>query len=88
MIKGLLLNSDQFFDGVGPLRPGCMCLMGDGDGLAITCPDCGQESYLPFKGAGPCWEWDGDPTSPTLLPSIKSRCCGWHGYLRAGNWVP
>lgn len=40
------------------------------------------------------WTWDGNPTEPTLSPSIncikdppKSYGCGWHGFIRAGRVV-
>jgi len=43
------------------------------------------------------WAWDGNVDAPTLSPSInclshgpngeKYAGCGWHGWLRAGEWT-
>lgn len=34
-----------------------------------------------------CWDWDGDPTRPTLSPSLKRNVpCKFHGYLERGVW--
>ena len=63
---------------------GAVCFMGQ-DGLAFKCPCCGTEGYLPFKGPGDTWEWDGNTTAPTVTPSIRyTGGCLWHGWLKAG----
>ena len=59
-------------------------------GIAIKCPGCGSESYLSVKKdyPPPNWEWNGNEEKPTLTPSVHSvGCCGWHGWLRDGEWV-
>lgn len=69
---------------------GAVCFLGvdDVQGLAIKCPGCGRESYLPTDGGpGPNWNFDKNREKPTLKPSVYSKgCCGWHGYLTAGEW--
>lgn len=46
------------------------------------------EGVNPNDG-GARWHWDGNKERPTLTPSIldKGDCCGWHGWLRNGEWV-
>lgn len=61
-------------------------------GLSYVCPcGCGSESALifhPYPKYRPDearWTWDGNEQSPTLRPSIlRTRGCGWHGYLTVG----
>lgn len=60
--------------------------------LRYRCPCCGGEGALPIRGRAVTplqqWDWDGNREAPTLSPSIlRSRTCGWHGYLRAGVLV-
>lgn len=60
-------------------------------GMHFTCPcGCGRDGWLPFRPeSSPSWEWDGDRDAPTLRPSVlQVGGCGWHGWLRAGVWVP
>lgn len=61
-------------------------------GIAFVCPcGCARESFLPMRGRGHPheWDWDGNREAPTLTPSIQQvGGCGWHGWLRAGEWVP
>ena len=65
--------------------PGCVELMGGGDGLHMLPVNSPQRS--------PQWDWDGDLDAPTVSPSILSRfgpraegeperVC--HSFLRAG----
>lgn len=58
-------------------------------GLAVMCPGCGQETWLPINGGDESAGWDltGDLAAPTLTPSVLNRCCGWHGWMRAGVLV-
>lgn len=60
-------------------------------GIRYRCPCCGGEGILPFRGISqltPSWIWDGNAEAPTLSPSIlRSRTCGWHGFLTAGHLV-
>lgn len=61
---------------------------GRAGGVAFDCPGCGGDSYVPVdKEFADSWTWDGNETHPTLTPSLGQRCCGWHGYLTAGNLV-
>jgi len=58
-------------------------------GMIIRCPGCNVESAVSFHPEDRVhWEWDGDREKPTLSPSLNSvGCCGWHGWLREGQWV-
>ena len=57
--------------------------------IRFICPcGCGGYIDLPVKSMCPeGWDWDGNVDEPTLSPSILNRPCGWHGYLRKGEWV-
>ncbi|MEO8602671.1 MAG: DUF6527 family protein, partial [bacterium] len=67
-------------------------------GFGIRCAGCRSASFLALEpyDCPPMWRLvSGDPRKPetvTLSPSVfhtKERGgCGWHGYLRAGVWVP
>jgi len=78
-----------------PAAPGAIeyrrRLDGSLGGIAFICPcGCGSESYLPMRGFGHPqeWSWDGNRDAPTLTPSVQQvGGCGWHGWLRAGEWV-
>lgn len=58
-------------------------------GVWILCPSCGQRSYLPIQtNYHPNWTVTcREPL--TLQPSIHHNVeeCGWHGYLRGGEFV-
>lgn len=61
--------------------------------LDFICP-CGCRGvscipvFQPGEGGIKGWEWDGHGFEPTLSPSIlRSGDCGWHGYLRGGEWI-
>jgi hypothetical protein len=60
-----------------PRRPGKLC------GVPL------QPSPPNVKGCS--WQWDGNADAPTILPSIDCRvadgCCGWHGWVRAGEFT-
>lgn len=61
----------------------------DGSNWSLCCPGCGE---LGGPSPGATWRvvaggFD-DVSTLTLEPSIHCRgCCGWHGYLRAGEFV-
>lgn len=61
-------------------------------GIAFMCPcGCGQDSWLPVGQGGferKEWHWDGNEEAPTLTPSVLNTFCGWHGFLKAGVWLP
>jgi hypothetical protein len=59
-------------------------------GVAFNCPGCGGDSYVPINSEEyhNGWDWNGSDDAPTLRPSLGQRCCGWHGYLTAGELVP
>lgn len=64
--------------------------------LMFTCPGCGQWGGVQaFDGPKKPDGWQivagmlDDPTTLTLSPSIHCvGCCGWHGYLTAGEFKP
>ena len=65
--------------------------------LNFCCPGCGQFGSIPCSSPKstdrPSWEIKSgtlaDPRTLTLAPSIHCvGCCGWHGYLRDGVFVP
>lgn len=60
--------------------------------LVYVCPcGCKAVSSIPIVrpgNTGEGWEWDGNEVLPTLKPSIfRHISCGWHGFLRKGEWV-
>jgi hypothetical protein len=59
--------------------------------IIFNCPGCGNVGGCPVvPGAHdgkPAWTFDGHRESPTLTPSIRMGCCGWHGFLTAGEFV-
>lgn len=65
-------------------------------GLIFACPcGCGDVSGITFdlvpewRPGEPRWHWNGDEDAPTLSPSLhKTEGCRWHGWLRAGEFVP
>lgn len=63
--------------------------------LQFACPGCGRFGAIrcgsPKPGESPSWVIAAgslaDPTTLTLTPSINCvGCCGWHGYLTAGEF--
>lgn len=61
--------------------------------FVIICPGCGNACVLSLRlGLGfdgdkkQTWQWDGNPESPTLKPSINHVGC-WHGWLTAGEFT-
>lgn len=58
----------------------------------LVCPGCATLTVLALRPlqagkTGHSWEWNGDTAAPTLTPSIHHVGC-WHGWLRAGVFVP
>lgn len=56
--------------------------------LFNKCPGCGRSAVLRIGGdVRPRWILESaEPL--TLSPSVHSvGCCGWHGFLRGGEWV-
>lgn len=55
----------------------------------LCCPACGQVG-TPKKDTS--WTIEAgsfdDVATLTLRPSIAKDCCGWHGYLTAGEFAP
>ena len=68
---------------------GAICYMNDPvEGIALKCPCCARETYIPLQEPGPVWKWDGNKEKPTLSPSIQFvGGCRWHGWLRGGEFV-
>lgn len=52
---------------------------------------CGVPLKKPNR-LGYVWSWNGSLDAPTLSPSIDCReangGCGWHGFVRDGDWSP
>ncbi len=53
------------------------------------CPGCDYGHSVRTKGPEPCWQWNGDPTKPTVTPSllveqsnVDRRC---HSFIRDGQ---
>lgn len=68
-----------------------------GDRLMFGCPGCGLWGGVnaghPKPAQGPSWDIVSgtldDPEHLTLSPSIHCiGCCGWHGHLKDGTFVP
>lgn len=62
--------------------------------LFFGCPRGRDECCVPIapqkNGAGASWKWDGERDAPTLTPSINCNGkagCGWHGWLKRGEFV-
>lgn len=58
------------------------------------CPGCGRSCGMATfpegkpKPESPSWKMTGWPNAITLEPSVHCKgCCGWHGYLKNGEWV-
>lgn len=66
---------------------------GEVHGWAFGCPGCGKQSWVYFNAPGETWGWAvvsgdvRDPSGVSLMPSLLQRCCGWHGWFRAGTWT-
>ena len=80
-------------------QPGDFDLVRDRTGayrsMGFRCPACATVAALtlhrvgePAPGdRGPVWQWNGGEDRPTLTPSvIHAGTCGWHGWLREGQW--
>jgi hypothetical protein len=63
-------------------------LTGQVVGLAICCPGCGSQSWLPFDGSRGWQLRSLDPLhiEPSVFHTIEAGGCGWHGFLRGGVW--
>jgi hypothetical protein len=60
------------------------------DYVWMLCPGCGQRSALPIRNCAAPLGWRLVSREPlTLEPSIyhNEEYCGWHGYLRNGEFV-
>ena len=68
---------------------------GGGGHIMLKCPGCGQDSGMHCRTPGTphppdrqSWELSGLPDAPTMHPSINCvGCCGWHGWLKNGEYV-
>lgn len=74
-------------------KPGSV-FMADGDGdrpwLHHHCPGCGLRTGLRLYGPNhPFWVLDSKPGEPiSISPSVHhSGGCGWHGFLKNGEWA-
>lgn len=78
-------------------QPGAFKIEVFGDaGLAwftYNCPcGCGSVGQFPLVPKGVAhdnhtWEWDGNSTHPTLIPSIRRHVeCKFHGHMQSGVW--
>lgn len=83
----------------GDLYPERASADGNVVGYVYACVGCGAVSGIHLHGRvgeGSRWRVEsgdpGRPSSLTLSPSIlhdpAKGGCGWHGWLRAGNFVP
>lgn len=92
-MKAQVVHDSDLFEAGGP---GTVMFASDKDGddacLLIKCPGCGEKSALPLDDSTdpsrPGWKLvNKDPI--TLNPSVHHSVfsCGWHGYLRNGEWV-
>lgn len=78
------------------LPPGSAHYVREHNRLQFACPGCGQWGGIrighPKPTETPSWDivagTTDDPTTLTVSPSIHCvGCCGWHGYLRNGEFV-
>lgn len=61
--------------------------------IVMNCPCCGDESAMDVyesdqpKSPSPSWLIENFSEAVTLSPSINCvGCCGWHGYLKHGEF--
>ncbi|MBP0022199.1 MAG: hypothetical protein J7647_32165 [Cyanobacteria bacterium SBLK] len=83
-----LIPLDRYPEDSESPPPGSVCDLGDG--LLYCCPGCGEKSYLNTSDPQlpPYWARSGDLQNLTLSPSIYHKHgCGWHGWLRNGEFV-
>lgn len=75
------------YDEFSPAGDGTVMISSDGKTLYIKCPGCGQASAMTLGGdVHPRWNVV-QRTPLTLEPSVNcTGCCGWHGFLRNGEW--
>jgi hypothetical protein len=83
-----LAESDMAPEG---LHPGWKA--GDVLGVLLTHP-CSKrdgevvQDFIP-TGYMPSRDWNLESRDPiTMSPSIAYECCGLHGFIREGRWVP
>jgi hypothetical protein len=92
------LVTDIDADGAQPGDVEALAIDGTVWGYGFACPGCGSKSFLALGGENPEPRWTvtaGDAAQPagvTLSPSVFHTAarggCGWHGWLRAGVFVP
>lgn len=66
-----------------------------GGHIMLKCPGCGEASGMHCREPGTLhppdqesWELSGLPNAATMSPSINCvGCCGWHGWLRNGEYI-
>lgn len=100
MLAVICKNREEF-DAAGPgaiflWRFGDKTVEGGAAGhIMLKCPGCGEESGMHCRLPGTphppppqqSWELSGLP-DPTMNPSINCvGCCGWHGWLKNGEYV-
>jgi hypothetical protein len=73
------------------LQPGETFVVDRGKWLLFRCPRTGRECQIalsPQRNAnGASWRWDGSADAPTVEPSVNCGGCGWHGWIRSGEFV-
>jgi len=67
---------------------------GDVLGVLLTHP-CSKrggevvQDFIPVNYLGSAHDWKLESRDPiTISPSVSYTCCGTHGFLRDGKWVP
>jgi hypothetical protein len=55
--------------------------------IFITCPSCGQRNALPMPPFTFTWNAETFTIGPASI-SLPAPGCGWHGYMRNGEWIP
>ncbi len=59
-----------------------------GGGAIIKCPGCGSESACDERSDDNHPSWVMDKATHTWSPSVHhNKGCGWHGWLKNGEWV-
>lgn len=95
-MRAVLCQTHDEFDKAGP---GAIFLWrfeekGSHGHVMLKCPGCGRESAMhcrtpgtPHPDVGASWELTGLLDKPSMHPSINCvGCCGWHGYLKNGEY--
>lgn len=72
------------------LKPGEIFKNDRGKWLIFRCPRKGHQCQISIRpqrnASGASWDVSGEEGAPTVSPSINCGGCGWHGFIRNGEF--